>query len=55
MKNSIAMLLVVSSFAATSAAIAQLMTADDLEWINECITDNKGAASDAIIRSIASA
>ena len=26
------------------------MSADDLKWINQCIADNKGQASDAVIR-----
>ena len=26
------------------------MDADDLKWINQCIADNKGATSDAIVR-----
>jgi hypothetical protein len=29
---------------------AQQMNADDLKWVNACIVDNKGGASDAIIR-----
>jgi hypothetical protein len=36
--------------AASNAAFAQAMNADDLKWVNQCITDNKGGASDAIIR-----
>jgi hypothetical protein len=32
------------------SAIAQQMNADDLKWVNACIADNKGGASDAIIR-----
>jgi hypothetical protein len=26
------------------------MNADDLKWINQCVTDNKGGASDEIVR-----
>jgi hypothetical protein len=33
-----------------NAVFAQAMNADDLKWINQCITDNKGGASDAVIR-----
>jgi hypothetical protein len=32
------------------SALAQQMNADDLKWVNACITDNKGGASDAVIR-----
>jgi hypothetical protein len=39
-----------ASAAASNAAFAQAMNADDLKWVNQCITDNKGGASDAIIR-----
>ena len=41
---------VVGSAVASSAALAQAVNADDVKWINQCITDNKGGASDAIIR-----
>jgi len=34
----------------TNAVFAQAMNADDLKWVNQCIADNKGGASDAIIR-----
>ena len=40
----------VASVAAGNAAFAQAMNADDLKWVNQCISDNKGGASDAIIR-----
>jgi hypothetical protein len=33
-----------------NALFAQQMNADDLKWINECIRDNKGGASDAVVR-----
>jgi hypothetical protein len=39
-----------ASAAASNAAFAQAMNADDLKWVNQCIVDNKGGASDAIIR-----
>jgi hypothetical protein len=35
---------------ANSAALAQKMNADDLKWINQCITDNKGGAAEAVVR-----
>ena len=35
---------------AGSSAFAQNMNTDDLKWVNQCIRDNKGGASDAIIR-----
>jgi hypothetical protein len=46
---------VVFAFAAvaalsSSSAFAQKMNADDLKWVNQCIDDNKGGASAAIIR-----
>ena len=40
----------VVSAAASNAVFAQAMNADDLKWVNQCIVDNKGGASDAIIR-----
>ena len=40
----------VASAAASNAVFAQAMNADDLKWVNQCIVDNKGGASDAIIR-----
>ena len=35
---------------AGQSASAQQMNADDLKWVNACIVDNKGGASDAVIR-----
>ena len=32
------------------AVFAQALNADDVKWINQCIADNKGGASDTIIR-----
>jgi hypothetical protein len=35
----------------SSAAFAQAMTADDLAWINRCVSDNKrGGASPEVVR-----
>ena len=48
MKLVAAFLLVAATFA-SGAAYAQL-SKDDVKWINECIQDNKGGASDAVIR-----
>lgn len=33
-----------------NVVFAQALSADDVKWINQCIADNKGGASDAIIR-----
>jgi hypothetical protein len=37
---------------AVSPVLAQRMNADDVKWINQCISDNKGqpGATDAIVR-----
>jgi hypothetical protein len=40
----------VASVMAGNAAFAQAVNADDVKWINQCVADNKGGASDAIIR-----
>jgi hypothetical protein len=40
----------VASVVAGNAACAQAMNADDVKWINQCIADNKGGASDGIVR-----
>ncbi len=45
----IAFALVVSAVAGNSA-LAQRINADDVKWINQCIDDNKGAASGEVIR-----
>jgi hypothetical protein len=50
MKLAVLVLGVVGSVVASSAALAQAMNADDVKWINQCIADNKGGASDAVIR-----
>ena len=50
MKLAVLALSVIGSVLASSAALAQAMNADDVKWVNQCITDNKGGASDAIIR-----
>ena len=49
MKVAIALALAVSLVGGTSA-FAQKMNADDVKWVNQCIDDNKGGASDEIIR-----
>jgi hypothetical protein len=38
------------SVVASNAALAQAVNADDVKWINQCIADNKGGASEPIIR-----
>jgi hypothetical protein len=50
MKLAALALSLVASVAASNAAFAQAMNADDLKWVNQCISDNKGGASEAIIR-----
>ncbi len=50
MKVTAVALLVAASVMTGNAALAQKMNADDVKWINQCIQDNKGGASDAIIR-----
>jgi hypothetical protein len=47
MKFTTVMLLLVGSLVATNAAIAA--TTDDVKWVNQCVRDNKGGASDAVI------
>jgi hypothetical protein len=54
MKLAVAIVLSVASLAASNAALAQKLNADDVKWINQCITDNKGGASDAVIRKYCS-
>ena len=41
-------LIVAGSVLAGNAALA--VTADDVKWINQCIKDNKGGASEEIVR-----
>ena len=41
---------VLGFIAASNAAFAQQMNADDLKWINQCIKDNAGGASAQVIR-----
>jgi hypothetical protein len=44
-------LFLVGSVMASNTAFAQRMTADDLKWINQCISDNRGErASQEVIR-----
>ena len=50
MKLAVLALAAVGSVVVSSAALAQAVNADDVKWINQCITDNKGGASDAIVR-----
>jgi hypothetical protein len=42
MKFAIAALLIAAPVLANHAAFAQAMNADDVAWINKCISDNKG-------------
>jgi hypothetical protein len=41
MKLAIAALLVAMPMLASTAAFAQALNADDMKWINRCISDNK--------------
>lgn len=52
MKGTLLALCVVGSVVATGSAFAQRMNADDVKWINQCISDNKGqpGATDPIVR-----
>src|ERR1051326_6402462 len=49
MKRTTAVLLALGAMIAATAAFGQ-QNADDRKWINQCISDNKGGASDDIIR-----
>jgi hypothetical protein len=44
-------LIVVAWTVTSSATFAQTMNADDLKWVNQCIRDNAGGASAAVIRT----
>jgi len=35
---------------ASSWTSARAATADDIKWINQCVSDNKGDAPDAVVR-----
>ena len=52
MKGTFLALCVVGSVVAAGSAFAQRLNADDVKWINQCISDNKGqqGATDAIVR-----
>jgi hypothetical protein len=50
MKLAVFALAAVGSVVASTSALAQAMNADDVKWVNQCITDNKAGASDAIVR-----
>jgi hypothetical protein len=50
MKTTTVAMVLAALAAAGGAALAQPMTTDDLKWVNQCIRDNRGAASDEIIR-----
>lgn len=47
MKTTIAVLLLAGACLSSTAALA--VTTDDVKWINQCVRDNKGGASDAVI------
>ena len=50
MKLSAIVLGLVGFAASGNAVLAQQLSADDVKWINQCIADNKGGASGAVIR-----
>ena len=50
MKLAAIVLGVVGPVLSGNAVLAQQLNADDVKWINQCIADNKGGASDAIVR-----
>jgi len=50
MKLAIIALLLVGLMTASNSAFSQAMNADDLKWVNQRITDNKGGASEQVIR-----
>ena len=52
MKATFIGLCLIGSVVASSSALAQRMNADDVKWINQCISDNKGqpGATDPIVR-----
>jgi hypothetical protein len=50
MKFATIALLLVGLVTPSNAALAQAMNADDLKWINQCVVDNKGGASEQVIR-----
>jgi hypothetical protein len=50
MKLAAFVLCLVGSAMAGNAAFALAMNADDVKWINQCIADNKGGASETVVR-----
>jgi hypothetical protein len=50
MKFGAVLLCLVGCVVSGNAALAQALNADDMKWINQCIADNKGGASDAVVR-----
>jgi hypothetical protein len=51
MKLALLVFCCVGSILASNPALAQALSADDIKWINQCISDNKGGASAAVIRN----
>jgi hypothetical protein len=49
MKIKAVVLLLAGSVILTNTAFAQV-SKDDVKWINQCVADNKGGASDEVIR-----
>jgi hypothetical protein len=50
MKVTTLALALAASLMAATPGLAQQMNADDMKWINQCIRDNQGGASAAVIR-----
>ena len=45
MKLAVTVLGLVGLVVSGNAVLAQTLTADDVKWINQCIVDNRGGAS----------
>jgi hypothetical protein len=50
MKFAVVMLGLVGFVTSGNTVLAQALSADDVKWINQCITDNRGGAANPIIR-----
>ena len=53
MKSIVAIVLLLGASLASGTALAQNMNADDVKWINQCISDNKGepGGTPAVVRA----
>jgi hypothetical protein len=50
MKFAVVMLGLAGFVTSGNTVMAQALSADDVKWINQCITDNRGGAANVIIR-----